>query len=114
MLIAAGVLAGAVRGCQTLLQATIVAERWGMSSPGALQGRFAAPLTAVTALAPAAGPALAAWLGSYTAMAYAMAGAAGLAALIAGALPPPDRQTARHHPGRKVGFRALGRGRIGE
>ena len=86
LLIAAGVLAGAVRGCQTLLQATIVAERWGMSSLGALQGRFAAPLTAVTALAPAAGPALAALLGSYTAMAYAMAGAAGLAAVTAGAL----------------------------
>ena len=86
LLIAAGVLAGAVRGCQTLLQATIVAERWGMSNLGALQGRFAAPLTAVMALAPAAGPALAAWLGSYTGMAYAMAGAAGLAAVTAGAL----------------------------
>jgi hypothetical protein len=86
LLIAAGVLAGAVRGCQTLLQATIVADRWGMSALGALQGRFAAPLTAVTALAPAAGPVLAAWLGSYTGMAYAMAGAAGLAALMAGTL----------------------------
>ena len=101
LLIAAGVLAGAVRGCQTLLQATIVAERWGMSSLGARQGRFAAPLTAVTALAPAAGPALAAWLGSYTAMAYAMAGAAGLAALIAGTLPSADRQTATGSPGTK-------------
>ena len=87
LLIAAGVLAGAVRGCHTLLQATIVAERWGMSNLGALQGRFAAPLTAVTALAPVAGPALAALLGSYTAMAYAAAAAAGIAAIIAGFLP---------------------------
>jgi hypothetical protein len=86
-----------------------------MSSLGALQGRFAAPLTAVTALAPAAGPALAAWLGSYTAMAYAMAGAAGLAALIAVALPsagPPNRTGS---PGTKGSDSApLGRGRIGE
>lgn len=29
LLIAAGMLAGAVRGCQTLLQATIVGDRWG-------------------------------------------------------------------------------------
>lgn len=83
LLIAAGMLAGAVRGCQTLLQATIVGDRWGSQSLGALQGSFAAPLTAVTALAPAAGPLLAAWLGTYTAMAYAMAAATGTAALIA-------------------------------
>ena len=83
VLIGAGVLAGAVRGCQTLLQATIVADRWGGASLGTLQGIFAAPLTIVTALAPAAGPAMAAWLGSYTAMAYAMAAATGLAALTA-------------------------------
>lgn len=87
VLIAASMLAGAVRGCQTLLQATIVADRWGANSLGALQGTFAAPLTATTALAPAAGPAMAAWLGSFTsmayAMAYAMAAATGLAAVIA-------------------------------
>ncbi|KRE47594.1 MFS transporter [Arthrobacter sp. Soil736] len=83
MLIATGMFAGAVRGCQTLLQATIVADRWGTNSLGILQGTFAPPLTAVTALAPAAGPAVAAWLGSFTAMAYAMAAATGIAALIA-------------------------------
>lgn len=83
VLIAAGILAGAVRGCQTLLQATLVADRWGGSSLGTLQGIFAAPVTGMTALAPAAGPALAAWLGSFTHMAYAMAAATGLAALIA-------------------------------
>jgi MFS family permease len=85
VLIAAGILAGAVRGCQTLLQATLVADRWGANSLGTLQGTFAAPLTAVTALAPAAGPAIAAWLGSFTAMAYAMAAVTTIAALIAGA-----------------------------
>lgn len=83
LLIAAGMLAGAVRGCQTLLQATIVADQWGSQNLGTLQGLFTAPLTAVTALAPAAGPAIAIWLGTYTAMAYAMAAAAGTAAVTA-------------------------------
>ncbi|KIS29349.1 major facilitator transporter [Arthrobacter sp. SPG23] len=82
-LVAAGMLAGAVRGCQTLLQATVVAERWGTQHLGSLQGLFAAPLTAVTAIAPVAGPALAAWLGTYTNMAYATAAATGTAAVIA-------------------------------
>lgn len=82
MLMAAGMLAGAVRGCHTLLQATVVADRWGTASLGTLQGTFAAPLTAVTAIAPAAGPAMAAWLGTYTNMAYAMAAATGTAALV--------------------------------
>lgn len=85
LLIAAGMLAGAVRGCQTLLQATIVADRWGTTSLGTLQGIFAAPLTIITALSPAAGPALAAWLGSFTAMAYAMAAASGSALLLTAA-----------------------------
>ncbi len=83
LLIAAGMLAGAVRGCQTLLQATIVGDRWGSQNLGTLQGVFAAPLTAVTAVAPAAGPVIAAWLGSYTSMAYAAAAATGTAAFIA-------------------------------
>lgn len=85
LLIGAGMLAGAVRGCQTLLQATIVADRWGATGLGTLQGIFAAPLTIVTALAPAAGPMMAAWFGSYTAMACAMAAAAGAALLFAAA-----------------------------
>ncbi|WP_445154517.1 MFS transporter [Arthrobacter sp. Hor0625] len=85
VLMAAGMLAGAVRGCQTLLQATVVADRWGMHGLGTLQGIFAAPLTAVTAIAPAAGPLLAAWLGTYTGMSYAMAAAAGAAAVLAAA-----------------------------
>ena len=42
-----------------------------------LQGIFAAPLTTVMALAPAIGPALASWLGSFMAMTYAMAAATG-------------------------------------
>jgi MFS family permease len=96
LLIAAGMLAGAVRGCQTLLQATLVADRWGGASLGLLQGTFAAPLTIITAIAPAAGPALAGWLGSYTAMVYAMAAAAGVAAGLAVLGPRRVRRGQRH------------------
>ncbi|MFF2318234.1 MFS transporter [Arthrobacter sp. NPDC058097] len=82
LLIGAGMIAGAVRGCQTLLQATIVATNWGATGLGTLQGLFAAPLTIVTALSPALGPALATWCGSFTGMTYAMAAATGTALLI--------------------------------
>lgn len=82
-LIAVTVLAGAVRGCVTLLQATAVADRWGTSNFGAVQGVFVAPVTAVGALAPAAGPLLAGLLGGYPAMALAMAGVATLGVLAA-------------------------------
>ncbi|MEO5316772.1 MFS transporter [Pseudarthrobacter sp. CC12] len=95
LLISAGMLAGAVRGCQTLLQATIVGDRWGSQNLGTLQGIFSAPLTAVTALAPAVGPTVATWLGSYTAMAYAAAAATGTAAFIAAAA----RLSRSHHAG---------------
>ncbi|WP_247040699.1 MFS transporter [Arthrobacter rhizosphaerae] len=96
LLIAASMLAGAVRGCQTLLQATVIGERWGTTSLGTLQGTFAAPLTAVTALAPAAGPTVAAWLGSYTGMAFAMAAAAGTAAIIAAVVWRHSRNDPAH------------------
>ncbi|WP_104045129.1 MFS transporter [Arthrobacter sp. ZGTC412] len=82
LLIGAGMIAGAIRGCQTLLQATIVADQWGATSLGTLQGHFAAPLTIVTALAPALGPTLASWFGSFTAMAYVMAATTGTALII--------------------------------
>ncbi|WP_228720899.1 MFS transporter [Arthrobacter sp. 260] len=82
-LIAVTVLAGAVRGCVTLLQATAVADRWGTANFGAVQGVFVAPVTAVGALAPAAGPLLAGLLGGYPAMALAMAGVATLGVLAA-------------------------------
>ncbi|MHA7274098.1 MFS transporter [Arthrobacter sp. TMT4-20] len=83
VLIGVTVLTGAVRGCITLLQATAVADRWGTSNFGAVQGVFVAPVTAVGALAPAAGPLLAGILGGYPAMAVAMAGVATLGVLAA-------------------------------
>lgn len=73
LLVVVAVLAGMVRGCNTLLQATAVSERWGTRNFGSLQGVFAAPVTIVGALAPAAGPALATVLGGYPVMGLVMA-----------------------------------------
>jgi MFS family permease len=85
VLVALAVFAGAVRGAGTLLQATVVADRWGSARYGALSGWFAAPVTAAAALAPWAGTALAEVLGGYPALfvllAALVAAAAGLAAL---------------------------------
>ena len=67
------ILIGAARGAHTLLQATAVSDRWGTTNFGALNGIFSAPMTAVTALAPVSGPALAGLLGGYPAMTVVMA-----------------------------------------
>jgi MFS family permease len=84
LLVALAVFAGAARGAGTLLQATVVADRWGSAHYGALSGWFAAPITAAAALAPWAGTALAEVLGSYASMfwllAVLVAAAAGAAA----------------------------------
>lgn len=76
-------LAGMLRGCYTLLQATAVADRWGTTSFGTVHGVFIAPVTVMAALAPATGPFLAAQLGSYSAMALAGAGLAAIAVAVA-------------------------------
>jgi MFS family permease len=87
VLVLLAVVAGAVRGAGTLLQATVVADRWGTGSYGALSGVFAAPITGAAALAPWVGTALAEALGSYPLMFAVLAGlvaiAAGAAALSA-------------------------------
>jgi MFS family permease len=85
LLVAAAILAGAARGAGTLLQATVVADRWGAARYGTLAGFFSAPITAAAAVAPWAGTALADLTGSYPAMfgllAVLVAFAAGAAAL---------------------------------
>ncbi len=73
LLIGIAMVCGGVRGCLTLLQATAVSDRWGTANFGAVNGVFIAPITALTALAPVAGPALAGILGGYPMMAIAMA-----------------------------------------
>ena len=83
LLIAIGMAAGAVRGAQTLVQGSAVADRWGTRNYGSINGVFAAPITAVSALGPALGPVVAAGLGGYAAMALVMAGVAVVAVVSA-------------------------------
>src|SRR5699024_8090024 len=61
------------RGDDTQLQAAACSDRCGTQNFGTLNGVFTAPMTAVGALAPVSGPALASVLGSYSAMAVVMA-----------------------------------------
>ena len=84
LLVALAVLVGAVRGAGTLLQATVVADRWGSTHYGALSGWFGAPITLATALAPWGGTALAEALGGYPAMLWLLAGLVAVAAAAAG------------------------------
>lgn len=83
LLIAIGMAAGAVRGAQTLVQGSAVADRWGTRNYGSINGVVAAPITAVSALGPALGPVVAAGLGGYAAMALVMAGVAVIAVVSA-------------------------------
>lgn len=83
LLVSIAMLCGAVRGCLTLLQATAVSDRWGTQDFGAINGVFVAPVIALTALAPVAGPALAGVAGGYPAMAMLMAAIVTVAAVLA-------------------------------
>ena len=51
LLIAIAILAGAVRGSITLVQANAVSERWGTRNYGAINGVYIAPVTIGSALA---------------------------------------------------------------
>ena len=83
LLIVIAVLAGAVRGALTLVNASAVADRWGTAHYGAINGAFAAPVTIATAIAPAVGPLVAAGTGSTAGMALVMAGLALAGAVLA-------------------------------
>ncbi|WP_166778681.1 MFS transporter [Curtobacterium salicis] len=85
-------LVGAARGSLTLIQASVVVDRWGTADTGHLTGIFAAPVTIATAIAPAVGATLLhATDGAATALLCAAAAALGGAALLLGA-------TRRRHP----------------
>lgn len=58
-------LAGTVRGAITLLQATAVVDRWGLTNVGGLSAVLAAPIMFTTATAPWAGAQLAQVMGGY-------------------------------------------------
>lgn len=82
LLVLVAIFAGAIRGAQTLVQASSVVDRWGAAHYGTINGFFAAPLTILIAVSPALGPLLAGGLGSFAAMAVASACFAAVAAVI--------------------------------
>lgn len=82
-LMAVAVAAGVVRGVMTLLQATAVTERWGITHYGHLSGILSAPVMLSTALGPFVGAALASLLGGYGAMFVVLGMVALAAALLA-------------------------------
>jgi len=90
LLVAASVLAGAVRGVFTLTEATLVADHWGADRYAAVNGVFNAPLTAAGALAPSIGAAIAAATGSYPALFAILAAAAAAGAVLAAVAPSPQ------------------------
>lgn len=65
LLVAVAVAAGAARGLHTLLQASVVSDRWGTASFGRINGVFSAPTTVAVALAPAGGVVLAGLVGGF-------------------------------------------------
>jgi MFS family permease len=83
LVILVGVVAGAVRGALTLINANAVSDRWGTRNYGSINGVYSAGTTIVGALTPAIGAVIAAGTGSFAAMALIMAGVAALAALLA-------------------------------
>ncbi len=90
LLVAASVLAGAVRGVFTLTEATLVADHWGPDRYAAVNGVFNAPLTAAGAIAPSIGAAIAAAVGSYPVLFVILAAAAAAGAALATVAPPPQ------------------------
>ncbi len=83
LLVAAAIATGAIRGAGTLLQATVVADRWGTARYGTLAGWFSAPITAAAALAPWGGTALAELTGSHPAMFWWLTALVGVAVALA-------------------------------
>jgi cyanate permease len=94
-LIGVAILVGAVRGVGTLLQATVVADRWGTARYASLAGLFSAPVTAASALAPFGGAALVALVGSRTGALAVLTGLVLLAAVAAATAATGSSTTAR-------------------
>lgn len=75
---------GLARGCNTLVQATAVVDRWGTHRVGSLTGALSAPIMAATAVGPWFGAVVAEGTGSYPVSFLVM----GLLGLLAAALVP--------------------------
>ncbi|EFL20275.1 MFS transporter [Streptomyces sp. C] len=89
LIVLLSVLAGAVRGNLTLLQATAVTDRWGATHYGKLSGILAAPAYAAGAFAPFAGAGLAPPLGGYPVLFALLAALSAMAAATALGTQPP-------------------------
>jgi hypothetical protein len=94
-IISAGATVTLLLGLLPGLAALLVADYWGPSRYAAVNGVFNAALTAVGALAPSAGAAIAAATGSYSALFVVLAAAAAAGAGLAAAAPPPDGKRGR-------------------
>jgi hypothetical protein len=70
---ATAIIAGAIRGSLTLVQASAIADGWGSQSYGQLNGILAGPVSALTVLTPSPAATWAVALGSYWAMGLLMA-----------------------------------------
>jgi MFS family permease len=88
-LVAASVLAGNARGIATLLQATAVSDRWGVTQYARLNGIFGAPLMVAGAVAPFVGAGLASLLGNYP-RAFVCLAVAGLVGAAMTVIPRPQ------------------------
>jgi len=91
LLLAVAVLAGAVRGITTLLQATAVTERWGTVRYGARSAVLAAPVTLAIAVAPWASASLAHAFGGYPPLFGALAAVSVIGAALAVRTEPAQR-----------------------
>lgn len=88
LLVAIAMIAGAVRGISTLLQATAVPERWGTAQYGTLNAALSAPVTIAIAVAPWASASMATVMGGYPQLFGALAMVSLAASAIAGATKP--------------------------
>lgn len=91
LLVAVAMLAGAVRGITTLLQATAVTERWGIVGYGARSAVLAAPVTLAIAVAPWASASLAQVFGGYPSLFGALAAVSLVGAALAVGSGPSHR-----------------------
>jgi MFS family permease len=88
LLVVAALLAGTARGIFTLLQATAISDRWGITHYGRLNGLMAAPVLLAGAVAPAAGAGLATLLGGYPRAFAVLTGVMVLATALAAVVTP--------------------------
>ncbi|WP_242623005.1 MFS transporter [Pseudonocardia sediminis] len=90
LLVVVAMATGAARGVMTLLQATVLSDRWPTGFYGRLGGVLSAPVMIAIAVGPWAGSALAGLLGGYPPVFAVLAGIAVVAAVLsAGTAPRP-------------------------